>query len=619
MPATRPAPSTTYVWVVVVLWSLLTSPASARDLITERAVFEDQTGTLTLPEVQAQSFIPFTGILSLGYGSGALWVRLHLEADSADTDEPLILRMRPAYLDELRLYDPQSPSASTGLTGDRYPSAGDDYRSLNLNLTLPRAERPREVWLRIATSSSRLLQVAALDQEEALHQDRLQEIPYGLFIATLALLSVWGGFHWLMRHDRLMLLFTLKQLVGFLYMAGYLGYARLLWPATLAWANAGQFTDGLFPLYTARGALFDYHLLRTFRAHPLGLRVLLGLVACLGFEGMLLLLGWPQQAFMLNGLVVLIGTCLTPLLAVTTPNPAELPAADRPPLSRRLLILYYLAILLGFLPSVLPLLGLTQASFLVFDGFLIHSLVSGLAMLVIMMRRSRESERRLIAAEQRALNERRQREEQAQLLTMLAHELKTPLAVVRMVLGTRSPSEELLGDADRSVRDMGHIIQRCLQVEKLGDAASRLHRRPCHLDEEMRDLIDNACRPGRIEWRGDELPDMDPMILRMIVANLLDNACKYGAADQPVTLHLSARQKKGQDWQCLRVTNQPHHNNWPDPAKLFEKYYRAPRSHEHTGSGLGLHLSSRLAEQLGGCLRYQPTSGEIGFELWIPA
>lgn len=604
------------------MWlALLTPMANAADLITERAVFEDASGALTFPEIQTQTFTPFTGILSRGYGSGALWVRLHLEADSADTHEPLILRIRPAYLDEVRLYDSQFQSLGTEITGDQYPSAGEEYRSLNLNLTLPGADRPRDIWLKIVTSSSRLLEVAALDQEEVLHQDRLQEIPYGFFLATLALLSVWGGFHWLMRHDRLMLLFTLKQTVGFLYMAGYLGYARLLWPATLTWGNAGQFTDGLYPLYTILGALFDYHLLRAFHAHRLGLRVLLGLIGCLLLAGVLLLLGWPQQAFMLNSLIVLIGTCLTPLLAVTTPNPADLPAEDRPPLSRRTLILYYLVIFLGFMPSVLPLLGLTQASFLVFDGFLIHSLVAGVAMLIVMMRRSRESERRLVAAEKQAVDERRQRQEQAQLLTMLAHELKTPLAVVRMVLGTRAPSEELRGDADRSVRDMSHIIQRCLQVEKLGHADHRLQRRPCHLGDEMRDLISNACRPSCIEWRGAELPavDTDPMVLRMIVANLLDNACKYGDGDHPVTLHLSAHHKEGQNWQCLRVVNTPYQNHWPDRNKLFEKYYRAAHAHEHTGSGLGLYLSSRLAEQLGGFLRYQPTSVEIGFELWIPA
>ncbi|MEY2680973.1 MAG: hypothetical protein RL661_1204, partial [Pseudomonadota bacterium] len=453
MPATRcsafpnrwrnPGRRFSCIRIIVGLWlSLLTSMASAHDLITERAVFEDATGALTFQQSQTQPFTPFTGILSRGYGSGALWVRLHLEADSTDSDEPLILRIRPPYLDEVRLYDPQFQSLGTEITGDHYPAAEDNYRSLNLNLTLPGADRPRDVWLRIVSTSSRLLQVAALDQEEALHQDRLQEIPYGIFLATLALLSLWGGFHWLMRHDRLMLLFTLKQTVGFLYMAGYLGYARLLWPVTLTAINAGQYTDGLFPLYTALGALFDYHLLRAFHAHPLGLRVLLGLVGCFLISQVLLLLGWPQQAFMLNGLTVLIGISLTPLLAVSTPKTTSLPAEDRPPLSRRTLILYYLIIFLGFMPSVLPLLGLTQASVLVFDGFLIHSLVSGVAMLVVMMRRSRESERRLIAAEQQAAAEKHQREEQAQLLTMLAHELKTPLAVVRMVLGTRSPSHE---------------------------------------------------------------------------------------------------------------------------------------------------------------------------------
>jgi len=111
----------------------------------------------------------------------------------------------------------------------------------------------------------------------------------------------------------------------------------------------------------------------------------------------------------------------------------------------------------------------------------------------------------------------------------------------------------------------------------------------------------------------------DTMLLRMIVANLIDNACKYGPEASPVTLRVTPKLSNNQTWICLRVENRPGKTGWPDPSQLFKKFYRSPRAQQYTGSGLGLFLSTQLAQQLGGQLRYRPTDTEIGFDLWIPA
>lgn len=514
------------------------------------------------------------------------------------------------------------------MTGDSVPIAGDDYRSLNSNLVIPQGDRPRDIWLRIISSSSRLFAVQAMSLNEALHEDRIQEIPYAIFLAVIGVLALWGAVHWSIRPDWLMLLFTLKETSAFLYMSGYLGYARVLWPAAITQFNAGDYTDWILPGYTALGCLFDYHVLRSFHAHPLGLRVLRGLVGVFLLEYALLLMGKPQQAFMLNGAGVLFGICLTFLLALRSPAPSALRPGERLPLSRRSLIVVYATIFAGFILSLLPLLGLTQASFLVFDGFLIHGLVSGLAMLVLMMRRGRESERRLSAAEaarecaeRRAETEQQQRQEQARFLTMLTHELKTPLAVVRMVLGSRMPTEAMKGEAERSIIDMHNIIQRCMQVERLVDPIDIDRRQSCCIVEELNDLIRGVGQTRRVRLLTVDLPAIktDTMLLRMIVANLIDNAIKYGGEGSPVTLSLTASSVDHQPWVCVRVVNRPGKTGWPDPQRLFQKFYRAPHAHEHTGSGLGLFLSAQLARQLGGELRYAPTESEIGFELWGPA
>jgi signal transduction histidine kinase len=611
--------------ILVCLLLLLAHTVTAGDHITERAVFEDANASLDLAQVQSQAFTPFSGILSRGYGRSALWIRLQIEPGIGEADETLILRIRPGYLDEVRLYDPYYRSLGTAMTGDNLPGSADAYRSLNNNLVIPQGEQPRGIWLRVASTSSRVLQVQALSGPETLRLDRQQEMLYSLFLAFLALLSLWGASHWLIRPDRLLLLFTLKQTVGLIYMVGYLGYAREFWPEGLTAITPGQYTDWSLPLYTLLGFLFDYHLLRSFHANALGLKLLLVLAAGLVFEYALLLLDQSQQAFMLNGVVVLIGVCLTLLLALTTPNPEKLAPGNRLPLSRRAIILLYSAIFLGFMTSVLPLLGLTQASFLVFDGFLIYSLVSGLAMLLVMIRRMRESERQLTAAEaarecaeRRAEAELEQRQEQAQFLTMLTHELKTPLAVVRMVLGAKTLTDDMKDEAERSIRDMNHIVQRCMQVERLNDQDVPGQRLACCLAEELADIIQHTTQAHRVDLLSEAPPtilETDPLLLRLIVANLIDNACKYSPADSTITVCLSAPVGLEPNGFSIRVANLPGKAGWPDPQQVFQKYYRHPRAHEYTGSGLGLFLSARLAKQLGGELRYCPTAEEVVFEL----
>lgn len=613
----------------MLFWLLSSAnPLWAHDAITQRAVFDDPTARLDFQQIQGKDFTPFPDILSWGYGTSALWIRLRIDPEPGRADEPLVLRIRPGYLDEIRLYDPTFQSLGVEVTGDHYPIEQERYRSLNANLVIPAGEQPRDVWLRLVSTSSRLLQVQALSLDEALRLDRRQEIPYSLYLAFLLLTVVWAAAHWLMRHDRLLLLFTLKQTAGLIYMTGYLGYARAFWPMALTAMKAGQLTDWTLPLYTGLGCLFDYTLLRASRAYPLGLKLLLGLAASVLLEYFLMLADRPQQAFMLNATVVLLGTCLTPFLAWSTPDPTNLPIRERPPLSRRALILLYFVIFIGFMSSVVPLLGLGQSGSMVFDGFLIHGVVSGLAIWLALVRQNREAERQLIVAEaarecaeRRADEEHKQRQEQAQFLTMLTHELKTPLSVVRMVLGAREPTDDMKGEAEQSIRDMTHIIQRCMQVEKLGDPASSVQRLHCCLAEELNDVVHRATQPARIRLLTMDLPAVktDPLLLRLIIANLLDNAVKYGEDASPINLSLTVSHEHRQQGVNIRVANRPGKAGWPDPEKVFEKYYRHPSAHEYTGSGLGLFLSARLAEQLGGHLNYRPTHTEIAFELWIPA
>src|SRR5207302_8480679 len=115
----------------------------------------------------------------------------------------------------------------------------------------------------------------------------------------------------------------------------------------------------------------------------------------------------------------------------------------------------------------------------------------------------------------------------------------------------------------------------------------------------------NECNHGR----------NDPKRYAQILDNHLNNALKYSPAgssvDVAVTLVGSEAQVRVEDY-GIGVAAE-------DRERMFAAYYRTPRAWGVPGSGLGLHISRRLAEQQGGHL-WLDDSTDVGsvFALSLP-
>lgn len=232
---------------------------------------------------------------------------------------------------------------------------------------------------------------------------------------------------------------------------------------------------------------------------------------------------------------------------------------------------------------------------------------------------NRELARLANVAQQQAATERTLREEQERLFTMLAHELKTPLATVRMVAADvpGSPATTIAS----AVRDMNDVIERCVQSGQLNDGRMVPRSEKCDLGV----LLSQAVQSGR--WRGrvdTTLPaapavvHSDEQMVRIIIDNLIDNAAKYSAPGSRVSVAVSAQAQGAVAGRAIRVANLPGHAGWPDPRNVFQKYYRAPHAQRQSGAGLGLFLVDSLARLLGGQIDYAPTDTEVAFICWLP-
>jgi len=107
-------------------------------------------------------------------------------------------------------------------------------------------------------------------------------------------------------------------------------------------------------------------------------------------------------------------------------------------------------------------------------------------------------------------------------------------------------------------------------------------------------------------------------LLEIILNNLVDNALKYAHDHASIVLTVEQESRLGRDGVVFAVSNPLGAVGFPDPDRLFEKYYRAPRAHIRTGSGLGLYVARSFAVNIGGELSYHPATDAVCFKLWLP-
>ena len=216
----------------------------------------------------------------------------------------------------------------------------------------------------------------------------------------------------------------------------------------------------------------------------------------------------------------------------------------------------------------------------------------------------------------------RRRNEQDRFMSMLSHELKTPLSVMRMALELGSPmSDGSRKHAQQAVHDMNAIVERCLQAGRIEHRRHVPMQQACRVHELLAELRTSSPAGSRLHLDVPELPvfTTDVALLRIALYNLMDNALKYSPADSVVQISASAQTHKGRNGVQISISNPPGAAGMPDARKVFGKYYRSPGAHSKTGSGLGLFLVHSAARELGGWVRYVPGANTVVFELWLPA
>ena len=208
----------------------------------------------------------------------------------------------------------------------------------------------------------------------------------------------------------------------------------------------------------------------------------------------------------------------------------------------------------------------------------------------------------------------------SEFLANMSHEIRTPMTAIlgfsEVLLGEpgieRAPPERI--EALRTIRRNGEylldLINDILDLSKIEAGRFEVERIDCSIVQLLSDVLslmrvraDAKRLPVSIEYQGDipELIRTDPLRLRQILINLVGNAIKFtetGRVRLVVQLLRSTRQPQ----LCVDVIDTGIGLTREQQSRLFQPFCQADSSttRKFGGTGLGLMISKRLAEMLGG-------------------
>jgi len=210
----------------------------------------------------------------------------------------------------------------------------------------------------------------------------------------------------------------------------------------------------------------------------------------------------------------------------------------------------------------------------------------------------------------------RRNEQHDSFINAVTHELKTPVASIRLYLQTLQ-TRELDDDKRREfyrimLEDSDRLLNTIEQVLRAGSAGSRWRRAAratIDLGEIARECVELARTRFHLDDRalafeqrtGTARPLVlgDPEELRAALLNLIDNAVKYSLGD--VHIRVSVEELDGNRL-AVRVKDQGVGISQAELKRIFRRFYRIPAgvALRAKGSGLGLFIVRSIAKKHGG-------------------
>jgi signal transduction histidine kinase len=217
-------------------------------------------------------------------------------------------------------------------------------------------------------------------------------------------------------------------------------------------------------------------------------------------------------------------------------------------------------------------------------------------------------------------------------VTRTSHELRTPVARIRIFTDTllldrvRTDNErrEAVQAIDRAARRLSWLVENVLQLSRTDAGEAGYHVEPTDLASFVRDIVEelettvSGARVTVMDTSAQAHAKIDRDAMRQALLNLLDNAWKYGGTDAPIRVSVSAAEGEVR----IRVADSGPGVPEKDRARIWEPYVRLDRDRRSSVAGTGIGLAVVRDIVLGHRGRVWVESGESGgaaFVIALPA
>jgi signal transduction histidine kinase len=204
-------------------------------------------------------------------------------------------------------------------------------------------------------------------------------------------------------------------------------------------------------------------------------------------------------------------------------------------------------------------------------------------------------------------------------LSAVTHELKSPMAAIRLALetvasGRASPEvgKKFIGNALEDVERLQDLVEKVIEATRFGKGWTELHREDIDLSQLVEDSVEAFRRRALAEGahlKVDISPEIhaeiDAEAMAIVISNLLENAVKYGDETPTVDVDLSLDGGKA----LLEVGDNGAGISEDDVELIFGRFYRGGDEMTRTtrGTGLGLYLVQQIVEAHGGTVQVAAT------------
>lgn len=197
--------------------------------------------------------------------------------------------------------------------------------------------------------------------------------------------------------------------------------------------------------------------------------------------------------------------------------------------------------------------------------------------------------------------------QQKNFLLSVTHELKTPLASVRLAFETlqkhklntetkKKITEQGISEADR----LNMLVEKILFSTRLEDHGILLIKKELNLSELIKSTLEmpqqalGTDHKTVLSLEDDVFAEIDEWAFKSILINLYENALKYSPAGSTVKISLF----KEESYACLMIEDEGKGIDIENRSKIFKKFYRIENEDTRSvkGTGLGLYIVKSLVD-----------------------